>query len=88
MAMLVFNLCGLLLTYAIERLQGILPFNPQGLPGVEPRLALTQSLGSRVREKLGGGAYAQHLQLVSTEGLSGADFWVPTDASAEAGRSW
>jgi K+-transporting ATPase ATPase A chain len=43
-AMLVFNLCGLLLTYAIERLQGILPFNPQGLPGVEPRLAFNTAV--------------------------------------------
>ena len=30
-AMLVFNLLGLLAVYALQRLQGILPLNPQGL---------------------------------------------------------
>jgi K+-transporting ATPase ATPase A chain len=43
-AMLIFNLFGLLLTYAVERLQGGLPFNPQGLPGVEERLAFNTAV--------------------------------------------
>src|SRR5262249_54534539 len=38
-AMLVFSLFGMLVTYAIQRLQGALPFNPQGFAGVEPNLA-------------------------------------------------
>ncbi len=38
-ALLVFSLVTLLLTYAIERLQHMLPFNPQHLPGVAPDLA-------------------------------------------------
>jgi len=38
-ALLVFSLVTLLLTYAIERLQHVLPFNPQHLPGVAPDLA-------------------------------------------------
>jgi K+-transporting ATPase ATPase A chain len=38
-AMLVFSLATLLLTYGVERLQGVLPFNPQHLAGVEPYLA-------------------------------------------------
>ncbi|MCL4508283.1 MAG: potassium-transporting ATPase subunit KdpA, partial [Chloroflexi bacterium] len=38
-AMLVFNAAGLLLLYAILRLQGILPFNPAGQGGVDPALA-------------------------------------------------
>ncbi|MCL4545252.1 MAG: potassium-transporting ATPase subunit KdpA [Chloroflexi bacterium] len=38
-AMLVFNAAGLLLLYAILRLQGILPFNPAGQGGVDPTLA-------------------------------------------------
>src|SRR2546423_9709950 len=33
-AMLLFNLAGLLLLYALQRFQEFLPFNPQGLPGV------------------------------------------------------
>jgi K+-transporting ATPase ATPase A chain len=35
-AMLVFNLAGLLALYALQRLQGILPLNPQGLGAVSP----------------------------------------------------
>ena len=38
-AMLVFSAATLLLTYAIERLQAILPLNPQHLPAVAPALA-------------------------------------------------
>jgi K+-transporting ATPase ATPase A chain len=35
-AMLIFNLVGLLAVYALQRLQGILPLNPQGLSAVSP----------------------------------------------------
>ncbi len=38
-AMLVFNGLGLLAVYALQRLQGGLPLNPQGFPGVSPDLA-------------------------------------------------
>jgi len=38
-ALLIFSLATLLLTYMIERLQHMLPFNPQGLPGVSQALA-------------------------------------------------
>ena len=38
-SMLIFSFVTLLLTYAIERLQHHLPFNPQGLPGVPATLA-------------------------------------------------
>ncbi|WP_375393891.1 potassium-transporting ATPase subunit KdpA [uncultured Sphingomonas sp.] len=37
--MLLFNVAGLLLTYAILRLQNFLPLNPLGLPGVPDHLA-------------------------------------------------
>jgi K+-transporting ATPase ATPase A chain len=39
MSMLAFNLLGFVLLYAILRLQGILPFNPQGFAGIAPDLA-------------------------------------------------
>ena len=39
-AMLVFSFVTMIVTYAIERLQHLLPLNPQGLPAVEPALAL------------------------------------------------
>ncbi len=43
-ALLAFSLFGALVTYAIERLQGFLPFNPQHLPGVEPALAFNTAV--------------------------------------------
>ena len=33
-AMLVFNVVGLVFVYLLQRFQGVLPLNPQGLPGV------------------------------------------------------
>ncbi len=36
LAMLIFNLLGLLVVYALQRFQDILPFNPQALPAVTP----------------------------------------------------
>jgi K+-transporting ATPase ATPase A chain len=41
---LLFNLFGFLLLYALQRLQGVLPFNPQSFPGVSPDLALNTSI--------------------------------------------
>ncbi|TGS70138.1 potassium-transporting ATPase subunit KdpA [Mesorhizobium sp. M3A.F.Ca.ET.201.01.1.1] len=38
-AMLLFNLAGLLVLYALQRLQGLLPYNPAGMTGVDPGLA-------------------------------------------------
>ena len=38
-SLLAFSFFGMLVTYAIQRLQHVLPFNPQHLPPVEPALA-------------------------------------------------
>jgi K+-transporting ATPase ATPase A chain len=38
-AMLLFSVVSMIVLYAIERLQGVLPFNPQSLPAVPPALA-------------------------------------------------
>jgi hypothetical protein len=54
----------------------------------EPRASASRALSGRVRAKIGGGIYHQYLQLVSTEGLSAADFYVPLDQTAYPGRSW
>jgi K+-transporting ATPase ATPase A chain len=43
-AMLVFSAATMLLTYIVERLQHLLPLNPQHLPGVEPALALNTAI--------------------------------------------
>ncbi|TPN94354.1 potassium-transporting ATPase subunit KdpA [Mesorhizobium sp. B1-1-5] len=37
--MLLFNLAGFLVLYALQRLQGALPFNPAGMTAVDPELA-------------------------------------------------
>jgi K+-transporting ATPase ATPase A chain len=44
MATIVFSAVGVLLVYAIERLQGSLPLNPQHLVGVSPWLALNTAV--------------------------------------------
>src|ERR1700674_3265171 len=41
---LLFNLAGFVLLYAMQRLQGSLPLNPQGFAGVSPDLALNTSI--------------------------------------------
>jgi K+-transporting ATPase ATPase A chain len=43
-AMLIFSAATMLLTYVIERVQQLLPFNPQHLPGVESALALNTAI--------------------------------------------
>ena len=43
-AVLLFNLAGLLLLYGILRFQGHLPLNPQDLPGVKPSLAFNTAV--------------------------------------------
>lgn len=43
-AMLLFNLAGVLALYALQRLQGLLPFNPQDMPAVPPALALNTAI--------------------------------------------
>ena len=55
---------------------------------LNPRFALNRHLRENLRFKLGGGSYRQYLQLISSEGFSGADAWVPLDESVAPGRSW
>jgi K+-transporting ATPase ATPase A chain len=43
-ALLLFSVAGALVTYAIERLQNVLPFNPQGLDAVPPDLAFNTAV--------------------------------------------
>jgi K+-transporting ATPase ATPase A chain len=38
-ALLLFNLLGIVMVYLLQRLQGALPLNPQAMAGVEPQLA-------------------------------------------------
>src|SRR5215469_13814588 len=43
-AMLLFTMAGFLTLYALQRLQGLLPFNPAGQPAVEESLAFNTSV--------------------------------------------
>jgi len=43
-SMLAFSMIGVVFTYAILRLQGVLPFNPQGLPGLSHHLAFNTAV--------------------------------------------
>ncbi|MHB8884991.1 MAG: potassium-transporting ATPase subunit KdpA [Methylovirgula sp.] len=43
-AMLFFSVAGFVSLYALQRLQGLLPFNPQGQSGLEPSLAFNTSV--------------------------------------------
>jgi K+-transporting ATPase ATPase A chain len=43
-AMLLFHVGGFILLYALLRLQGLLPFNPQGMPAVPPDLAFNTAV--------------------------------------------
>ena len=45
-AMLLFSLVSMLLLYLIQRLQGVLPLNPQGLPGVDSSAGSMGFVGS------------------------------------------
>lgn len=44
LAMLLFNFAGLLVVYALQRLQGFLPLNPQGLGNTTPDLAFNTAV--------------------------------------------
>lgn len=54
----------------------------------EPRASLEHRLNERVTLQLAGGVDHQYLQLVATEGFSGADLYVPLDDSVEPGVSY
>lgn len=63
-ALLVFNALGIAAVYALQRLQGVLPGNPLGLPGVDPRVAFNTaiSFGSNTNwQAYGGETTLSHL---------------------------
>lgn len=55
---------------------------------LEPRLSISHKLADKLRLKAGTGFYHQYLQLITTEGFSGGDFWVPLDGSVNPGQAW
>ena len=55
---------------------------------LNPRFSLSRVLQEGWRVKLAGGSYRQYLQLVSSEGFSGGDLWLPLDGTVEPGRSY
>ena len=55
---------------------------------LNPRFSLSRVLQEGWRVKLAGGSYRQYLQLVSSEGFSGGDLWLPLDKTVAPGRSY
>ena len=55
---------------------------------LNPRFSLSHVLQEGWRVKLAGGSYRQYLQLVSSEGFSDGDLWLPLDETVEPGRSY
>lgn len=55
---------------------------------VEPRLSVSHDLHPDWRAKVGFGRYHQYLQLITTEGFSAGDFYLPSDETVDLGRSW
>ncbi len=51
-AMLVFTLAGFVILYALQRLQGMLPFNPQGMTAESPDLAFNTSVSFVTQHEL------------------------------------
>lgn len=43
-AMIAFSMCSVIVLYLLQRVQGVLPFNPQALPGVAPDLAFNTAV--------------------------------------------
>ncbi len=54
---------------------------------VMPRLGFSRKLRANLRLTASTGTYRQYLQLISTEGFSGGDYWVPLDRSVSPGRA-
>ncbi|MBT5871944.1 MAG: TonB-dependent receptor plug domain-containing protein, partial [Candidatus Latescibacteria bacterium] len=63
-------------------------FSEQQRFDIEPRLSISHLLTPTIRLKTGAGLYHQYLQLITTEGFSGGDFWVPLDSTVTPGSSW
>ncbi len=62
-------------------------YGPGGRFTAMPRLTVQRTLQPGWRLELGAGSYRQYLQLVSTEGFSGADFLLPVDRRTAPGRA-
>ena len=53
-AMLLFNVLGLLVVYALQRLQGMLPLNPQALGAVTPDSSFNTAVSFATQHQLAG----------------------------------
>jgi len=63
-------------------------YSERGEADLEPRISVSHRLSGGLRLKAGGGRYHQYLQLITTEGFSGGDFWVPLDGTVAPGQAW
>jgi K+-transporting ATPase ATPase A chain len=70
-AVLLFNLLGVLVVYALLRLQGVLPLNPEGLGGVPPRAGLQHGGELRHQHQLAGLRWRDHHELPDADARPG-----------------
>src|SRR6202042_3437146 len=85
MAMLAFNAAGFFVLYAILRLQGVLPLNPQGFAGMSPDLAFNTAISfvsNTNWQAYSGESAASHLSQMA--GLTVQNFVSPVMAVAAA----
>lgn len=54
----------------------------------EPRLSVSLPASDTVTLQAGSGLYNQYIQLISTEGFSGGDFYLPLDETVKPGFAW
>ena len=76
-ALLAFNLIGFIFVYAVLRLQGVLPLNPQGFPGLSGHLAFDTAFSfvtntnwqgiSCYRDFCGAGSTAYDRKIIATD---------------------
>ena len=79
-ALLLFNLLGFLVVYLLQRLQGGLPFNPQGLPGVESGLLLQYRRLVHDQHELAGVLPRDHHELLdANDGAHGPELRLRRD---------
>jgi K+-transporting ATPase ATPase A chain len=71
-AVMVFNLVGIVVVYLLQRLQGVLPGNPNALPAVDPRVAFNTaiSFGTNTNwQTYGGETTMSHLVQAAALGV-------------------
>ena len=87
-AMLLFNLLGLLAVYLLQRLQGVLPLNPQGLGAVSPDSSFNTAVSFATNTNWQGyGGETTMSYLTQMLGADRAELRLGRDRHGGAGRA-